>query len=70
MRGFRAATDRFTAALLLVVAACFPAPAQTVGPVAVEVVNVSHATRCAEEDNVYVKLVGADISGFRLAVRH
>jgi hypothetical protein len=70
MLGFRAATDRFTAALLLVATACAAATAQTAEPVAVEVVNASHPTRCAEEDNVYVKLVGADISSFRLAVRH
>ena len=33
-------------------------------------VNASSPTRCVEEDNVYVKFVGADICGFRLAVRH
>jgi hypothetical protein len=36
----------------------------------VEMVNASRPTRCAEKDNVYVKLVGADIAGFRLDIRH
>jgi hypothetical protein len=70
MRGFTSATERLGAILLVLVAACLPAAAQTAEPVAVELVNASHPTRCAEEDNVYVKLVGADITGFRLAVRH
>src|ERR1700751_183480 len=70
MLGFSAAIDRLTAALLLVAAACAPAPAQTAEPVAVELLNASHPTRCAEEDNVYVKLAGADVTGFRPAVRH
>ena len=32
----------------------------------VEVVNATKPTRCAEEDNVYVKLLGADISFFEI----
>ena len=39
-------------------------------PVAVEMVNASRKTDCAEEDNVYVKFLGAGVAGFRLAVRH
>src|SRR5262249_44963680 len=39
-------------------------------PVAVEMVNASRKTGCAEEDNVYVKFLGIGVTGFRLAVRH
>ena len=39
-------------------------------PVAVEVVNASRNTRCAEEDNVYVKLVAAGITSFRVSAEH
>jgi hypothetical protein len=43
---------------------CFAAP------VAVEFVNASRATRCAEEDNVYVKVQAADIASFRIKAEH
>jgi hypothetical protein len=39
-------------------------------PVAVDFVNASHATRCTEEDNVYVKLLGAGITSFRISAEH
>src|SRR5258707_2193817 len=72
MPGFTASAERLGAALLLLLAACGPAAAQAASgePVAVEMVNASRPTRCAEEDNVYVKLIGADITGFRLTVQH
>jgi hypothetical protein len=38
--------------------------------VSVNFVNASKATRCAEEDNVYVKLLGADVTSFRLSAEH
>lgn len=38
--------------------------------VAVEFVNVSRATRCAEEDNVNVKLLGDGIASFRISAEH
>jgi len=38
--------------------------------VAVEIVNASRATRCAEEDNVYVKLLAPGITAFRLSAEH
>ena len=34
--------------------------------VSVDFVNASRTTRCAEEDNVYVKMVGSGIASFRL----
>lgn len=37
---------------------------------AVDFVNASRATRCAEEDNVYVKLVGTGITSFRINAEH
>src|ERR1700742_4846021 len=33
------------------------------------VVNASRTTRCAEEDNVYVKLSGAGVTGMRIEAR-
>jgi len=39
-------------------------------PVAVDFLNASHATRCAEEDNVYVKLMAAGITSFRISAEH
>ena len=39
-------------------------------PVAVDIVNASRATRCAEEDNVYVKLLAAGVSSFRVSAEH
>lgn len=39
-------------------------------PTAVEVVNASRPTRCAEEDNLYVKLVGAGVQAMRIEARH
>lgn len=39
-------------------------------PTAVEVVNASRPTLCAEEDNVYVKLVGEGLRAFRIEARH
>lgn len=36
----------------------------------VTAINASHATRCAEEDNVYLKLQGRDIQTFRIVASH
>jgi hypothetical protein len=38
--------------------------------VAVEFVNASKPTRCAEEDNIYVKVLGAGITAFRIGAEH
>ena len=38
--------------------------------VAVDFVNASRATRCDEEDNVYVKVLGAGIASFRISAEH
>jgi hypothetical protein len=38
--------------------------------VSVDFVNASRATRCAEEDNVYVKVFGARIASFRIDAVH
>ncbi len=37
---------------------------------AVQFENATHATRCAEEDNVYVKLIGAAIGHFTITATH
>ena len=39
-------------------------------PVAVDFVNASRATQCAEEDNVYVKVVGSGVASFRIRAEH
>ena len=39
-------------------------------PVTVDFVNASRATRCAEEDNVYVKVMGAGVTSFRISAEH
>jgi hypothetical protein len=39
-------------------------------PTAVDIVNASKPTLCAEEDNVYVKLVGEGVAAFRIEARH
>ena len=36
----------------------------------VDFVNASRATRCAEEDNVYVKLLGPRVAAFRIRAEH
>lgn len=40
------------------------------GEVEVEFVNASQPTRCAEEDNVYVKVTGTGVVSFRLVAEH
>ena len=47
------------------------AASQAAGPpLAVEFVNASQPTRCAEEDNVYVKLVAPGVGAFRITAEH
>lgn len=38
--------------------------------VAVSVVNASRTTRCAEEDNIHVKLLGPAVGAFRIRAQH
>lgn len=45
-----------------------PAPAKA--ETAVEIINASTPTRCAEEDNVYIKLQGEQVRRFRIEARH
>ena len=46
------------------------APVRAAEPVAVSVVNASRPTRCAEEDNVYVQLLGAGVGRFVIRAQH
>ena len=39
-------------------------------PTAVELINASRPTACAEEDNVYVKLIGQGVAAFRIEAHH
>lgn len=63
--------------LFLLTSACSTTP--SAGPVlaaprvlhpAVRVINATHRTDCAEEDNVYVKLEGAGLRTLRIEARH
>ncbi|MBP8307288.1 MAG: hypothetical protein KAY46_08490 [Burkholderiaceae bacterium] len=45
-------------------------PALAAESVAVSVVNASRTTRCAEEDNIYVKLLGPQVGTFRIRAQH
>lgn len=54
-------------ALLLLLAAATAAAAE---PVDIVFANASTATRCAEEDNVYVKLEAPGIASFRIVAEH
>jgi hypothetical protein len=58
--------------MLLLTGGCAAISATTLTPVAIPVdfVNASRPTLCAEEDNVYVKLAGPDISAFRIRAEH
>jgi hypothetical protein len=60
------------AAVLAAVGVSGCATAPTAGHRAVEVdfVNASSPTRCAEEDNVYVKVAGNGVTAFRLTAEH
>ena len=54
----------------LLAACCLESGAAVPAPVAVDIVNASRATRCAEEDNVYVKLLAAGVTSFRIGAEH
>ena len=60
---------RATLAAVWFLAACCGKPG-IAAAVPVDIVNASRATRCAEEDNVYVKLLAAGIASFRLSAEH
>lgn len=59
------------ALLAIVLLTAVAAPLQAAGaPVPVDVIDASRPTRCAEEDNVYVKLQAPGITAFRIAGEH
>jgi hypothetical protein len=65
----RDATNAALAALvMLALWAGIPAPAKAEAPV--EIINASTPTRCAEEDNVYIKLQGERVRRFTIEARH
>src|SRR4029453_234800 len=53
---------------VLVIVALWATPAKAEAPV--EIINASTPTRCAEEDNVYIKLQGERVRRFRIEARH
>ena len=56
--------------LLLGVSVITVARAETQTAMRVQFIDASKPTRCAEEDNVYVKLEGAGVRSFSLSVEH
>lgn len=68
MRGASRATLAALLAACLALAMVARASAQTEQPV--EVINDSTPTRCAEEDNVYLKLQAEQVRRFRIEARH
>lgn len=55
-------------AACLILSACQPGMERP--EVSAQFVNASRATRCAEEDNVYVQIHGERIAAFRIAAEH
>jgi hypothetical protein len=63
----------WSAAVAVVLLALVPGAAVAQGagsPVAVDFVNASRPTRCAEEDNVYVTLTAPAVTAFRITAEH
>ena len=67
MRRWRDQVARCGGAALLVLAL---SPAFAADPIAVEVVNASTPTLCAETDNVYLKLTSAAVRQFTIEAIH
>ncbi len=61
---------RAAAARIAVAGVLWAAIAAAAAPVSVEFINASRPVRCAEEDNVYVKIAGHGITSFRISAWH
>lgn len=61
---------RRSAPIALLVLATAWAGASLAAPVAVDFINASRPTRCAEEDNIDVRLQGLGIAAFRIVATH
>jgi hypothetical protein len=70
MRGFAGGWVGIAVLAVLGVSGCTTVPTAGHRTVEVDFVNGSTPTRCAEEDNVYVKVVGTGVSSFRLVAEH
>jgi hypothetical protein len=57
-------------AVLVVLASWAGTPAPATAETPVEIINASTPTRCAEEDNVYIKLQGEQVRRFTIEARH
>ena len=57
-------------ALLAVATVGNAIPAHAAEPIAVEVINASEPTLCAEKDNVYVQLRSAEVRQFTVVAEH
>jgi hypothetical protein len=62
--------DRCAPIALLAAATAVSAIPARAAPLAVEVVNASEPTLCAEKDNVYVKLLSAEVRRFAIVAEH
>src|SRR5438045_3215152 len=70
MRHWRDGLARCGAALAVVAALAVLPPAYAADPIAVEVVNASTPTLCAETDHVYLKLTSAAVRQFTVEAIH
>ena len=61
---------RLAAALAALLMLAAPTAAQPSPPLAVDVVNASESTLCAEKDNVYLKLSSPEIRRFKVEAEH
>ncbi len=68
MRGWL--SSRTLAGAAMLVAWCGVAAAQVADPLAVDVFNASEPTRCAEKDNVYLKLQSTETRRFTIEAVH
>jgi hypothetical protein len=62
--------DRSALIALLAAATVALATPASAAPLAVEVVNASEPTLCAEKDNVYIKLLSAEVRRFNIVAEH
>jgi hypothetical protein len=66
----RRSNDRCVSAVVLAASIALLASSASAAPLAVEVVNASEPTLCAEKDNVYVQLRSAEVRRFTIVAEH
>jgi hypothetical protein len=66
----RRSIDRRECLLLAAAAVTLPRAARAAAPLAVEAVNASVPTLCAETDNVYLQFLSAEVRRFKIVAEH